>query len=245
MLDALLLVVTVGVEKFVLILGPLLICFASVIIGGLAHTFFTILLPMIQLKHSGEIYLHGLIPGNMIVAAHIFWVFFLLLQITFNYYQCVRTSNHHDPKKNPLYQKVVRELAEATNVIYPENPQALEIFRRDYEDKLIIRMRRRQARDQRDEEKSAEGLLEAAPESEASMKQRKQQSKAKKPLPNPKPAQIRNWMLMAPDEWGYCGRSNQAKPPRAHYDHVSKALVLNLDHYCPWMFNAGEKQMKR
>merc|ERR1712194_716532 len=51
-------------------------------------------------------------------------------------------------------------------------------------------------------------------------------------------APIRSWMLMAPDEWGYCQRTNQPKPPRSHYDHVSKTLVLCLDHYCPWMFNA-------
>lgn len=45
------------------------------------------------------------------------------------------------------------------------------------------------------------------------------------------------WMLLAPTEWGYCFRSNQPKPPRAHYDHVTSTLVLNMDHFCPWMFN--------
>lgn len=45
------------------------------------------------------------------------------------------------------------------------------------------------------------------------------------------------WMLMAPDEWGFCANTNQPKPPRSHYDHVTKLLVLNMDHYCPWMFN--------
>jgi hypothetical protein len=24
---------------------------------------------------------------------------------------------------------------------------------------------------------------------------------------------------------------------RSHYDHITKKLVLNMDHYCPWMFN--------
>lgn len=51
---------------------------------------------------------------------------------------------------------------------------------------------------------------------------------------------IRNWMLMGPYEWGYDATTNQPKPPRSHYDNVSKALVLNLDHYCPWMFNASK-----
>lgn len=50
---------------------------------------------------------------------------------------------------------------------------------------------------------------------------------------------IRAWMLLGPYEWGYCSQSHQPKPPRSHYDHVSKKLILNLDHYCPWMFNAG------
>lgn len=55
---------------------------------------------------------------------------------------------------------------------------------------------------------------------------------------------IRNWMLMAPDEWGYCNKTDQPKPPRSHYDHVSKSLVLCLDHYCPWMFNASKYCIK-
>lgn len=49
----------------------------------------------------------------------------------------------------------------------------------------------------------------------------------------------RAWMLLGPHEWGYCSNSQQIKPPRAHYEHVTKSLVLNLDHYCPWMFNAS------
>jgi palmitoyltransferase len=44
--------------------------------------------------------------------------------------------------------------------------------------------------------------------------------------------------LTGPFEWGYCSNSHLPKPPRSHYDHVTKSLVLNLDHYCPWMFNS-------
>jgi uncharacterized membrane protein YobD (UPF0266 family) len=50
---------------------------------------------------------------------------------------------------------------------------------------------------------------------------------------------IRTWMLLGPYEWGYCSQIQQIKPPRSHYDHVTKLLILNFDHYCPWMFNAG------
>jgi hypothetical protein len=56
---------------------------------------------------------------------------------------------------------------------------------------------------------------------------------------------VRRWMLLGPYEWGYCGNSRQPKPPRSHYDHVSRNLVLNLDHYCPWMFNSSTFPMSR
>jgi len=49
---------------------------------------------------------------------------------------------------------------------------------------------------------------------------------------------LRSWMLYGPNEWSYCERSKLPKPPRSHFDHVTRTLVLNLDHYCPWMFNA-------
>lgn len=52
-----------------------------------------------------------------------------------------------------------------------------------------------------------------------------------------KPPKIHNWQLLNPDEWSYCHNSRQPKPPRSHFDHVTKTLVLNMDHYCPWMFN--------
>ncbi|KAL3788817.1 hypothetical protein HJC23_006270 [Cyclotella cryptica] len=48
---------------------------------------------------------------------------------------------------------------------------------------------------------------------------------------------IHNWQLLSPTEWSWCRYSLQPKPPRSHYDHVTKSLVLNMDHYCPWMFN--------
>ena len=40
-----------------------------------------------------------------------------------------------------------------------------------------------------------------------------------------------------PYAWGHCKKSNGPKPPRAHYDRVTRKLVLNMDHYCPWVFN--------
>jgi len=66
-----------------------------------------------------------------------------------------------------------------------------------------------------------------------SASQQQQQVQLQQQQPPP-----RRWMLMGPYEWGYCSYSNLPKPPRSHYDHVTKRLVLNLDHYCPWMFNS-------
>jgi len=43
----------------------------------------------------------------------------------------------------------------------------------------------------------------------------------------------RSWMWLGPHEWSYCERTRLPKPPRSHYDHVTKGLILNMDHYCP------------
>jgi hypothetical protein len=34
-----------------------------------------------------------------------------------------------------------------------------------------------------------------------------------------------------------CQRSDQLKPPRSHYCSVTRRLVLNMDHFCPWVDN--------
>eukprot|EP00632_Arachnochrysis_sp_CCMP2950_P008047 CAMPEP_0185716358 /NCGR_PEP_ID=MMETSP1164-20130828/42597_1 /TAXON_ID=1104430 /ORGANISM="Chrysoreinhardia sp, Strain CCMP2950" /LENGTH=441 /DNA_ID=CAMNT_0028383973 /DNA_START=91 /DNA_END=1416 /DNA_ORIENTATION=- len=46
-----------------------------------------------------------------------------------------------------------------------------------------------------------------------------------------------SWIDRGPYEWGFCRYTHGPKAPRAHFDHVTKKLVLNMDHYCPWMFN--------
>uniref|UniRef100_A0A7S2FY83 Palmitoyltransferase n=1 Tax=Octactis speculum TaxID=3111310 RepID=A0A7S2FY83_9STRA len=47
----------------------------------------------------------------------------------------------------------------------------------------------------------------------------------------------KSWVDQGAFEWGYCKRTGLPKAPRAHFDHITKKLVLNMDHYCPWMFN--------
>jgi hypothetical protein len=233
------------VEKVVLLLGPILICFATAIISGLAHTFFTIILPMLRSYYEQNY------PtvANFLVGGHILLVCFILVNVTFNYFMCVTTRN-----VGPKYDQVVRELAVATNFTYPETPQEIEIYKKDFEAKMILRMQRRRERAAEIREvhtkgqpsESASSLSNAAnnitnrgPKVNVSAAHNKPALRSV-PAPKPTPKNIRNWMLMAPDEWGFCNRSNQPKPPRSHYDHVTKSLVLCLDHYCPWMFNAGE-----
>jgi hypothetical protein len=281
-LDALLHCVTATVEKFVLVLGPLLIGFASVLIGGLAWTFFTIILPMMQHKWKDSPYQLTILGGHVLI------VIFLLTEICFNYFMCVTTRN-----KGRHYETLVRELASATHFDFPETPQAVESFRREFEDKMLLRMKRRQARASQDREQQrlqrdetnqtaanctctsesstldtpvllADGAATASTgttmsttmsttmnttmstSSAQNIVKRKTvvSSRKKQPFPRPNvqptPTQIRSWMIMAPEEWGYCQKSKQPKPPRSHYDHVTKTLVLCLDHYCPWMFNAGK-----
>lgn len=165
----------------------------------------------------------------------------------------------------PSYDNVVRELADVTGFEYPETPQEVVSFQRDFNSKMMIRMRRRQQREAEDRQQHAQSAasggggkatkngnnngavtLDAGGTASTEMTQRKTTAAAKKNRPvvvkMPSPKQVRNWMIMAPDEWGFCQQSNQPKPPRSHYDHVTKTLVLCLDHYCPWMFNAGTLQ---
>lgn len=37
--------------------------------------------------------------------------------------------------------------------------------------------------------------------------------------------------------YSLCVKAGRYKPPRSHFDKVSKRLVLNMDHYCPWVCN--------
>ena len=35
----------------------------------------------------------------------------------------------------------------------------------------------------------------------------------------------------------FCRKSLQPKPPRAHFCSMTRRVVLNMDHYCPWVVN--------
>ena len=298
-IDSSISIFTMCVERVILLLGPVLICFASAIISGLSWTFFSIYLPMMQ---------RSLVDASPVrrwieIGINITFVVFILIEIIFNYYMCVTTRN-----TGPSFNKVVLELAESTNFDYPSTPQDVSRFRRDFNDKMMQRMRRRQAREaeqrqqqqllQQQQQRSTSKCCEnknciefnqtsasvtrsnknrentntiaiVAASSSSSVinpttvnisdngsekvtlrkttRQQQQSScnNGNSSNANVTPAtQIRSWMIMTPDEWGFCQRTNQPKPPRSHFDHVSKTLVLCMDHYCPWMFNVSKYIIK-
>jgi hypothetical protein len=222
-----------ALEGFVYLIGPLLIILALGIIGLLSHVFFFIVLPMLQLKHAESSF------RNLYLGLHCTLVIFLLVNILFNYFLCVTTRN-----KGTNYDKVVRELASATDFSFPETPEAVAQYLRDYEDRMILRMRRRKARA---EAAAAETVASSASSANGVTQRRtagaatSTTSTTSTTTPNPPPAAppLRRWMIMTPFEWGYCHNSKQPKPPRSHYDHVTRSLVMNMDHYCPWMFNCS------
>eukprot|EP00529_Nitzschia_sp_RCC80_P041146 CAMPEP_0113485224 /NCGR_PEP_ID=MMETSP0014_2-20120614/24372_1 /TAXON_ID=2857 /ORGANISM="Nitzschia sp." /LENGTH=424 /DNA_ID=CAMNT_0000378861 /DNA_START=375 /DNA_END=1649 /DNA_ORIENTATION=- /assembly_acc=CAM_ASM_000159 len=172
----------------------------------------------------------------VVIGFHVCVVVFLLVEITFNYFMCVTTRNF-DPRENSPYDKVVHELAEVTEFRYPETPEEVTQYKHEYNDKMMLRMKRRsEINHQRLNGGNAGG--NEVTQRKKNNGSSNNSSRKQRPIKLPNPKQVRNWMLMAPDEWGYCSRSHLAKPPRSHYDHVTKTLVLCLDHYCPWMFNS-------
>lgn len=171
------------VDNVIYALGPVLVMVALAIMGGLSYAFFTVTLPMIA--PSG--------PASVNWVMHMGTFCFILMNVMHNYFLCVTTSN-----KGPSFDRVVRELAEASDFSYPETSEETAAFLAQFEHKIADRRRQRQL----------------------------QQNTI-----------TYSWMLLGPQEWGFCYRSNQAKPPRAHFDHVTNTLVLNMDHFCPWMFN--------
>ena len=216
------------------VLGIFLVCFASVIIAGLTYSFFIVLLPMIQRAN----------PNNpLLICLHVGFVAFVLVNILANYYLCISAKH-----KGRLYDTVVRELAGTMGFAFPETPQDVLQFKRDFEEKMIFRLRRRQARqtEATERRRQQQNMQAATSNAEATgVTQRKvngEGTAAADPVPAPAPTPtpglpVRRWLIMAPDEWGFCDATNQPKPPRSHFDHVTRQLVLNMDHYCPWMFN--------
>ena len=267
------------------ILGPILICLASAIIIGLTYVYFRIILPMMagtnwvyttgdyniyweQRGYAGQGIIQHEEPMSKISLTflalttpsgifHTLLVAFFLINILYNYYQCVITSN-----SGPRFDVVVRELAVVTGFNYPETNEELVQCKKHFEKKIYDRMQRRRnemmaargtpitpgsppatvsssavvAKNEDEESQDLSGTNQNSPLMATTTTSTATNTNNKKAPPQKLP-RIHNWQLLSPIEWGYCRYSSQPKPPRSHYDHVTKSLVLNMDHYCPWMFN--------
>ena len=227
------------IEGFVYLLGPLLILLASSIIALLMYSYFFILMDMMGLYYAETWY------GPYVIKAHTTLVLFLFVNTVFNFYKCVMTNNI----KGPSYDKVMRETAIASGFTYPENPQEVQQFRKDYEDRMVLRMQcrryraqeaaRKQQQQQQQQQNGTAAVHNEDPNGNMTHRKNATPQQQQQAIAPPPP---RAWMLMGPYEWGFCTKTNQPKPPRAHYCHVSRGLIMNLDHYCPWMFNSGNRK---
>lgn len=226
-------------DYIIYFLGPMLIILASALIGGLTYCFFTVGFPNIAP--------HGIFSFSGIF--HLSIVAFLLVNVVYNYVLCVSTSN-----KGPSYDRVVRELADATGYVYPETQEEIADAKRECEQRLLARARIRRGQNRpvavpavsnngTSTPSSATTTAAAAATTTTSLSTNRPASSTSTGGTTTATSSrstnqtVPGWMLVGPQEWSFCTKSNQPKPPRAHYDHVMRNLVLNMDHYCPWMFN--------
>ena len=192
----------------------------------------------------------GRIHSSFYALMHETFVLFILFNIIFNYVLCVTTTNHHLTKQ---YQAVVKKLAQVTHFSYPESDVQKEEWREEYRQGILQRSREIRQRnssnniinnnhDSRNEVNmrgrysntttSFDVDVESAQGANANATKTTQQTHQTQQTTSKRP-----WMLLGPHDWGYCEKSNQPKPPRSHFDFCTRSLVLNMDHYCPWMFN--------
>ena len=183
---------------------------------------------------------------------HTLLVISFLANIIYNYYKCVVTSN-----TGPSYAAVVRELAEITGFNYPETDDEMTICKNQLDRIIFVKFERRRRELMAGATAAANGADGAStitvngtsdnlslnrdvesqqPQSTPSAQtittnkqisnNRINNHATNQPLRLPR---IHNWQLLSPTEWSWCRYSLQPKPPRSHYDHVTKSLVLNME----------------
>eukprot|EP00941_MAST-03F_sp_MAST-3F-sp1_P004014 g4014.t1 len=146
--------------------------------------------------------------------AYVFTGIFLVVNIIFNYFMCVTTNpGTHD---SPAYLRLVDDARGCG-----------KILNRHEEDSSCSGDGDEEEEDDEDEDDSTRLTKRSGTNSGSSSISSSSRNDRKKG----------SWMDLAPDEWGWCKKCNMPKAPRSHYCHVTKKLVLNMDHYCPWMFN--------
>jgi len=178
--------------------------------------FFTVLLPLLvsEAEKSNDGIGWSVMTTYII---HVSTVLGLLWNVMFNYILCVCTKHEGESFNN-----MVHEIADATSFQYPESPSEIETYRAQLERTLKERMCSLQ------EQRRSTSIPTAIDANGDAINLSH--------LPSSPP--YYSWMLLGPMEWGFCLPTNQPKPARSHYDHVTRKLILNMDHFCPWMFNA-------
>jgi hypothetical protein len=219
-----------GVKAF----ACLLLCLALGIVSGLCFEFWTLILPLICP-----------VPYTVGWFLNVGTVAFLLINVLFNYFKCVTTSHH-----GRSYDIVLQELAAATGFDYPQTADDMMRFERRHEQRMMEIHRGAGGRqgtafaavvpqgdgglapvnDSDDAAKEGDiGDLENGTKQQElpqSQQLNNQQPNQDQGQPKPPPA----WTLFTPQEWSYDKRTKGPKPPRAHYDAVTRGLVLNMDH---------------
>jgi palmitoyltransferase len=195
------------VDWAIFLLGPFLIVLATLLITFVVYTGFGILLPSKAAFLSWQWF--GYVGTGL----------FLLFNILFNYFMCVTTNpGTHDC---PAYLRLLDDARGAGKVIDDAGAGGVVGDSRDVagegdsDEETLVLMRRAKR-------KGGRGRTASPASSGGGSHGGGSQG---------------SWMDLQPDEWGWCHKSNMPKAPRAHYCHVTRKLVLNMDHYCPWMFN--------
>lgn len=254
-------------EYFVYFIGPLLICLALGIVTLLSYTFFIIVLPMIYRKH---LHYHYILFQYIIIIFHSIFVLFLLNNVLYNYACCVLTKHtgvKYDTLIREFAIACQVQYPETSEQLLAyrrnyHNLMAIRMKRRQERLQQQAQLEAQQALSttipistrntiQQNGSNVATTAADGGSSSTTDLVTTNINATIlttiaiSSPPPTTtaaikKPPPVRLWTLMLPYEWGYCSSSKQPKPPRSHYDHVTKQLVLNLDHYCPWMFNVSK-----
>jgi hypothetical protein len=186
-------------ESLLWLLGPCLICTVTAIVGGELYAFFTVLV-----RFHAE-------PWTVLWCLNSAFAVFLAVNISWNYALCVCTNaGTHD---SAVYKRLVSEARAAGQLAGGvrqregmDRSGALELLPPDAT--VVQRLVRGSAAGEA-------GALPSSSDAGVSGGAVGSQTKA-------------SWVDQGAYEWGYCRRTSQPKAPRAHYDHVTKKLVLNM-----------------
>ena len=223
------------------LVGPGLIMLATGLITGVMYWGIKFIVPM-----------YGA-PWSISWCFHSFMACFLGGNMLFNYAMCVCTDA--GSTNSAFYRKLVSQ-ARATGALPTDPSDDVAFLDPEYyaehgnakrsslggkkSEQFVVDLDSRSNHAvQNSLEGSSHASLSVSPDAEMRKRNADVGSSLSKSSPRKQDARKTKggWMERGPYEWMYCHRTSYPKAPRAHYDHVTKQQVLNMDHYCPWMFN--------